>query len=103
VFTTLQTVLVDRDPVARPSTTLRLLEADGLSLSTREGTCVMNASASHSMFSPTDLPQPKPWLKDLHEELAEFISSGKVLTQTHTSRYSWPSSKAAVGGCALWP
>lgn len=103
VSTELQTILVERDPVAHLGATLRLLETDSFVSKVRQGTCVMNASATHSMFSPTDLPQPKPWLKDLHQEIAEFIATGKTLTQTDTSRYSWPSSKAAVGGCALWP
>jgi alpha-beta hydrolase superfamily lysophospholipase len=103
VSTDLQTILVERDPVAHLGTTLRLLEQNGLNLGRRQATCVMNASASHSMFSPTDLPQPKPWLNDLHQELGDFIAAGKPLIQTYASRYLWPSSKAAVGGCALWP
>lgn len=101
--TSIQTVLVEDDPVASPMITLRLLEKDGLRLEVKNSTCVMNASASHSMFSPTDLPLPKHWLPSLHKEFGEFIAQGKPLTQTFTSRYNWPGSIAAVGGCAVLP
>lgn len=103
VSTSIQTILVNEDPVANPLTTLKVLEQDVLTADARNNTCVMNASASHSFFSPTDLPSPKPWLPELHKELGEFVSQGKSLTQTFTSAFTWPRGLAAVGACALHP
>ena len=103
VQTSIQTILVHGDPVAHPLSTLKTLEHDGLSVEIKNSTCVMNSSASHSPFSPTDLPQPKPWLPELHKELTEFLADGKPLTQTFTSHYNWPISVASVGSCALFP
>ncbi len=103
VSTSIQTILVNEDPVASPFTTLKVLEQDVLTADARNNTCVMNAAASHSFFSQTDLPQPKPWLPELHKELGEFVSQGKSLTQTFTSAFAWPRSLAAVGSCALLP
>ncbi len=103
VPTPIQTILVENDPVANTPTTLKLLEHEVLSTDARNNTCVMDASASHSLFSPTDLPQPKPWLPELHKEVGEFVLQGKPLTQTFTSGYNWPRSVAAVGSCGLLP
>ena len=103
VSTSYQTILVHNDPVAHPQTTLTLLENGGLTSGIKSRTCVMNASASHSMFSLTDLPQPKPWAPALHKELSEFIADGKPLTQTNAGPYHWPMSIAAVGSCRVFP
>lgn len=103
VRTHLQTIVVENDPVAHPRVTLELIENHTQLGPARNSACVMNETASHSFFSTTDLPMPKPWLSDLHGELVEFLRSEKNLIAGKPSLYSWPSAGGAVASCSLWP
>lgn len=101
--TKIQTIIVDNDPVAHPEVTLSVLEAGAAGPQGNNPVCVLAENASHSFFSPTDLPFPKPWLPSLHLELAEFLTHGTYLKTSKTSRYAWPQTGALVPSCTLWP
>ncbi len=100
---TLQTLIVENDEVARPQTTLKLLGSAESSASVDLHTCVLNQKVTHSMFSPTDLPLPKPWLPELHSSLSEFFESGESVEHSGESRYAWLDSNRRVKSCALFP
>lgn len=99
-----QTLLVEQDDVAHPQTTLRMLGNDlNAHSQPDELTCFLNAAVTHSLFSPTDLPLPKPWLPALHTDIAKFFVTGTPVTQSHPSAYRWTNTEAAVKSCALYP
>ncbi|NBW80304.1 alpha/beta fold hydrolase, partial [bacterium] len=60
VHTRIQTIIVENDPVAHPGVTLAVLDGKIPSVPSGNPVCVLAASASHSFFSTTDLPFPKP-------------------------------------------
>lgn len=101
--TEVQTIIVDNDPVAHPQVSLAVLENSVGPAVGRGAACVMARSANHSFFSPTDLPMPKPWLPDLHQELGGFLVHGRSLITSRPTAYAWPRSGAGVPACALWP
>lgn len=101
--TPVQTLLVEKDEVARPQTTLKLLEQSHSPYDTESFSCFLNKAVTHSMFSPTDLPLPKPWLPELHHALSEFLASGQSVRQSEKSGYIWPDSRTEVKSCALFP
>lgn len=103
IQTQIQTIIVENDPVAHPQVTLSVMEGLKPDVSSRNSVCVLKESASHSFFSTTDLPMPKPWLPELHQELGEFVGEEKYLIGSKPSMYAWPKSGAAVSACALWP
>ncbi|MEN9824809.1 MAG: hypothetical protein RI953_554 [Pseudomonadota bacterium] len=103
VQTRIQTIIVENDPVAHPGVTLSVLEENTPRIPSSNSVCVLAESASHSFFSTTDLPFPKPWLPSLHMELGEFLVREEHLIASKPSRYAWPVSGAGVPSCALWP
>ena len=98
-----QTLLVENDGVAHLQTTLKMLEGSFDPHETQSHTCVLNEKVTHSLFSPTDLPLPKPWLPELHTELLDFLAVGVPMQQSSISGYSWPRSQNAVSSCQLFP
>jgi len=98
-----QTMIVANDPVAHPEVTISLVEANLTLGPTRNALCVMNESASHSFFSTTDLPMPKPWLPQLHLQLGRFFQRSEFLQSGESSSYSWSRAGRSVASCALWP
>lgn len=103
IQTQIQTIVVENDPVAHPRVTLELIEDHTQLGPARNSVCVMNESATHSFFSTTDLPMPKPWLSELHSEIVEFFESEKNIIVGKPSVYAWPTSGGAVASCSLWP
>lgn len=103
IQTQIQTIIVDNDPVAHPQVTLGVLERHTILGMPRTAACVMAESATHSFFSTTDLPMPKPWLPQLHQELTDFIKDKKQLIVGPSSKYVWSGNLGAVQSCSLWP
>lgn len=98
-----QTLIAAHDPVAHPLVTLSLVESNFMPGPKLNSVCVMNESASHSFFSTTDLPMPKPWLPQLHLQLGRFFLNTEYLQSDTPSVYKWPQTGRPVSSCSLWP
>lgn len=99
----IQTLIVENDEVASPQSTLKVMGSTQDKETAHSHTCVLNEKVTHSMFSPTDLPLPKPWLPELHNLISEFFAHGTPAAQRAASGYFWPQSKQEVNSCSLFP